>query len=346
MNAVNTVLGPVDVGELGITLMHEHAMRPPAAGGYVGARSFSPELTSAKVSAATAWLVREDPYACMDNLDLSNEDDIAAEMEIYAAAGGRTLVDNTNGPSRNPAALVRLAQRTGLNIIMGSGWSLGNAQATPTGDNDPEPLAASLVAEHHDGVTLPDGSTVRPGIIGEIAVGTEFTTAQRTTLTAAAIAQREVRVPLLIHLPGWQRRGHEVLDVVLGMGVSPRSVVLCHMDPSGKDLVYQRDLASRGAWLEFDMIGMDANYPGEGQSPSVQDTVDAVTGLIDDGYAGQLLLSQDVSLKTMWTRNGGNGYGYVLKAFIPRLLERGISADTCRGILTDNPAAVFAGAWL
>lgn len=338
---VNAVRGPIRSDELGITLMHEHAMRPPSPADYRGAWPFSASIRTEKVTASNAWKVREDPYASIDNLDLSDETAIAEEMSVFASAGGRTLVDNTTGPSRNPQALVRLSRLTGLNIIMGSGWALGNNDPAP--DRSAESLASSLIAEHREGVRLPDGSRVHPGVIGEIAIGTAFTSAQRTTLIAAALAQKELGVPLLVHLPGWQRRGHEILDVVQEVGVSSASIVLCHMDPSGRDERYQRELADRGAWLEFDMIGMDANYPGEGQSPSVQDTLDAVAGLILDGYGQQLLLSQDVSLKTMWTRNGGNGYGYLLTAFVPRLIDRGIPENECLNLLTGNPAAVFAG---
>jgi phosphotriesterase-related protein len=135
-----------------------------------------------------------------------------------------------------------------------------------------------------------------------------------------------------------------VLDIVFSHGVDPGSVVLCHMDPSGKDTAYQREVAARGVWLEFDMIGMLDNFPGEGQSPAVQDSVDAVSGLIADGLSGQLLLSQDVFLKDMYTRHGGNGYAFVLTAFLPRLVEAGAPEDVVRSLLTANPGQVFTNA--
>ncbi len=341
---VQTVLGPVSVSDLGTTLMHEHVYQDLSEAVHPGVRNFTRSLTDAKVSPANAWLLREDPYSCRDNCRMDDEGATVEELGLFAIAGGRTIVDNTTGKGRDPSRLVRTARATGLNIVMGSGWCLAHGDEDVLGNQPPEILAAGLIGELRDGVETSDGTRARPGIIGEIGVGPQFTTSERATLVAAAMAQRESRVPLLIHLPGWQRRAHEVLDLVIEQGVDPAAVVLCHMDPSGKDLGYQREVASRGAWLEFDMIGMPYNFPGEGQSPSVEDTADAVAGLYADGFGGQVLLSQDVFLKGMWTRNGGNGYAFVSTAFLPRLAERGVSAAAAADLLVANPAAVFSTA--
>lgn len=342
--SVQTVLGDVPVAELGMTLMHEHVYNDLTEALHPGVRDFSGTLVDALVNPSNAWLLREDPYSCPDNCRMDDEAITVEELGLFSDAGGRTVVDNTTGKGRDAAKLVRTSRATGLNIVMGSGWSFAHGHDDTVGDQPPEHFAAELVTELRDGVELEDGTRVRPGIIGEIGVGPNFTASERMTLLAAAMAQRETGVPLLIHLPGWQRRANEVLDIVFAQGVHPTAVVLCHMDPSGKDTGYQREVAERGVWLEFDMIGMQFNFPGEGQSPSVEDTADAVAALHADGYGGQLLLSHDVFLKGMWTRNGGNGYAFVPTAFVPRLAERGIAAQEARGLLIDNPAAVFRGA--
>lgn len=351
--SVQTVLGPVDVSELGVTLTHEHTLRLPSAAPSAGARDLSAALRHQKVTANNAWLVREDPSACLDNraLTLTDVDELADEIAIFSSAGGRTIVDNSNGPERRPSWAVRVAEVTGVQIVMGSTTSIypaadGGRAGADTDRADTDRIAAALIDEHRDGVPLPDGRRVRPGIIGEIVVGPDFTEDERRDLTAAAIAQTRLGVPLMIHLPGWLRKGHEVLDLVLKTGVDPTAVVLCHMDPSGIDRSYQREIASRGVWLEFDMIGMLENYPGEGQSPPANETVNAVAGLVESGFARQLLLSQDVGLKTMWTRNGGNGYGYVQRVFLPRLQAAGVDAEVVRSFLTDNPRALFTQARL
>ena len=342
--AVQTVLGPVALADLGLTLMHEHVYQDLSEALHPGVRDFTQDLTDVLVTPALAWVLREDPYSCPDNCRLDDEGITVEELGLFAGVGGRTVVDNTTGKGRDAVRLVRTAKATGLNIVMGSGWCLAHGDEDVLARTPVEELAAGLVAEHRDGVEVEGGTRIRPGIIGEIGVGPNFTSSERVTLIASAMAQRETGTPLLIHLPGWQRRAHEVLDIVFEQGVDPAAVVLCHMDPSGKDVGYQREVAARGPWLEFDMIGMPFNFPGEGQSPSVEDTADAIAGLYADSLGGQLLLSQDVFLKGMWTRNGGNGYAFVPTAFLPRLVERGIDPAAARDLLVGNPAAVFRAA--
>lgn len=341
---VQTVLGPISSGDLGITLMHEHLFQDLREAVHPARTQLGLEIAKMPVSADNAWLLREDPYISPDNCQLNDEEITCEELAILVNAGGRTIIDNSTGPGRDPEALRRVAKKTGLNVIMGSGWCFAHGNDDSLSSRAPESLADELVVELSEGVEIAGGVRVRPGIIGEIGVGPNFTASERVTLIASAMAQIRTGVPLLIHLPGWQRRAHEVLDIVIAQGVSPAAIVLCHMDPSGKDKTYQLEVADRGVWLEFDMIGMPFNFIGEGESPSVGDTAEAVINLIVAGYANQILLSQDVFLKGMWTRYGGNGYGFVPGAFIPRLIEGGVDGTLAAGLITKNPAAVFVGA--
>ncbi|MCV5688659.1 phosphotriesterase-related protein, partial [Escherichia coli] len=53
--------------------------------------------------------------------------------------------------------------------------------------------------------------------------------------------------------------------------------------------------------------------------------------------------SQDVFLKTMLTRYGGHGYGYILKHFVPRLRRHGVSGEQLETLMIGNPQRVFGG---
>jgi phosphotriesterase-related protein len=66
--------------------------------------------------------------------------------------------------------------------------------------------------------------------------------------------------------------------------------------------------------------------------------------LAEAGHADRVLLSQDVFLKMMLTRHGGNGYAYVPRHFLPRLVRHGLDPAAARALMIDNPRRVFQGA--
>jgi phosphotriesterase-related protein len=337
---VNTVRGPVSSGDLGMTLTHEHFVVDWTARMVAPSKPAERELYESRVDASMTWLLTENPGCCLDNARLDDVPGMIEELKNFVRSGGRTVVECSNGDiGRDPLALRDISEKSGLNIIMGSGWYVhpfhDSARATAMADE----LCEELLAEFANGV----GDTgVKPGIIGEIGVSPLFTDAEKIRLRAACRAQRRLGVPMFVHLPGWQRRALEVLDIAIKQeGVAPEAIVLCHMDPSGQDVSYQRAVAEQGVWLEFDMIGMLNYYAGEGQSPSPEQTAAAVAGLIRDGYGEQLLLSHDLAVKSMWTRNGGNGIGYVPRLFLPRLERHGVPGSVTSDLLTVNPRRLF-----
>jgi phosphotriesterase-related protein len=250
-------------------------------------------------------------------------------------------VDPTcRGIGRNARALARIAQATGLNVVMGGGYYLQASHPPEFSHMSADAIAEEILRDAQEGV---DGTGIRIGLIGEIGVSGDFTEQEQKSLRGAARAQRRCALPLMIHLPGWFRLAHRALDVVEEEGTDLAHTVLCHMNPSFEDREYQTSLARRGVFLEYDMIGMDFFYADQGvQCPSDEDNARAIAGLIDAGFIDRLLLSQDVFLKMMLTRYGGFGYAYLQRHFIPRLLRHGVSETAVTRMLVDNPRRVFS----
>ncbi|MFF7944882.1 hypothetical protein ACFZC5_34795 [Nocardia gamkensis] len=119
-------------------------------------------------------------------------------------------------------------------------------------------------------------------------------------------------------------------------------VLLAHMGPSAADTTYQLSVAERGVWLEFDMIGMGITFPHEGRSPDPDVTAAAVADLVIR-HPDQILVSHDVFLKQMWTRNGGNGFVFVPTVFADMLTAQGINPTLINTLLQDNPARMLTG---
>jgi len=173
-------------------------------------------------------------------------------------------------------------------------------------------------------------------------VSSDFTAEEEKSLRAAARAQRRCGLPLMVHLPGWFRLGHQVLDIVEAEGADLRHTVLCHMNPSHDDLAYQCGLAARGAFIEYDMIGMDFFFADQQvQCPSDEEAARAIVQLAESGYLDRILVSHDVFLKMMLKRYGGNGYGYILRHFLPRLVRHGLGQAELNVLMQDNPRSVF-----
>ncbi len=338
---VMTVQGPIAVEAMGTTLMHEHLL--------VDARSWWHEPTEPERRYLAEGPVRPgilgelcmDPFVNLDNCRLDDEQAAIEELELFTETGGQTVVDPTcRGIGRNPEALLRISQASNLHIVMGAGYYLEGSHPPSVQKMSIEAITDEIVRDAVDGV---DGGGMKIGLIGEIGVSADFTPEEEKVLRAAARAAQTTGLPLMVHLPGWERLAHRVLDITGEEGADPAHTVLCHMNPSFDDQDYQISLAERGAFIEYDMIGMDFYYADQGaQCPSDAEIAGAIKALIDQGWLTSLLLSQDVFLKMMLCRHGGFGYGYVTRHFLPRLKRLGITEAEIEQLMIGNPRRVFS----
>lgn len=338
---VQTVTGPIEINKLGVTLMHEHLLidasyswhKPTEAGRFA--------LAKAPVSSEIIGELKHDPYINLDNIQMSDIELAIYEVMKFKELGGQTIVDVTNRyMGRDPLALRSIAQRTGLNIIMGCGYYMEKSLPKKVKDMSIEDAKEEVIKEATIGI---DGSRIRTGIIGEAGVSKDMTKQEVKLLRAQSRAQSILNIPLTIHTYGWGRQCNEIIDIVAEEGANLKMVILDHMNPSLHDFEYQVSLLERGVFLEYDMVGMDYYYPGEGQSPSDEENAKAIKRLIEAGYINQVLLSQDVFLKMMLTKFGGNGYGHILRHFIPRMKRLGVNEQQIYTLLIKNPQRIFIG---
>ena len=301
---VRTVLGPIPVEAMGVTLMHEHILldasswwKRPCCGSEIA-------IAERPLDISMIGDLRMNPFLNRDNCGLLDVRAAIEELNHFVEYGGKTVVDPTNlGIGRDPSALQRISRRTGLNIVMGAGFYLEPSHPPYVKDMTVETIAEAIA---RDCGLSEDEPEVCAGIIGEIGISKDFTPAEEKVLRGAARASKLSGAPLSIHLPGWERHAHRVLDVVESEGADLRHVVLCHMNPSLHDPKYQRSLADRGAFIEYDMIGMDFFYADQqAQSPCDEENAIAICRLVDDGYLNSILMSQDVFLKMMLCGTAG-----------------------------------------
>lgn len=340
MTTVQTVRGPVPVDDLGVTLSHEHLLNDVSSW-WTRSESIGvdpEEFADAPISERLLWDLRQDPFGNRANLALDDVDVACEEIGRFAALGGRTIVETTGwGVGRDLAGLKRISERTGVHVVAGTGFYLDASHPVDVAALGADGVTDRVLADLRDGE---DG--VRPGIIGEIGVSADFTPAEQASLRGALAAQVETGLPVQVHLPGWLRLAGSVLDLADSVGADPTKVVLCHMGPSGEDLEYQRAAMDRGAWVQYDMLGMEVYYADQAvQCPSDEQNATHLARLVNRGYGGQLLLSQDVFVKSLLRRHGGPGYAHILQYFAPRLRRHGLDEAQVLSLMTDNPRCLF-----
>ena len=137
---VITVSGPVDPDNIGVALMHEHLFLdlrknhiPHLKMVNIPGRS-EPIMTSEDFPATELkiWEAKLDfenlhlaknVAPLSDNYVLDDENVAVDEVNWFKENGGGTIVDVTSiGMKRDPEALNRVSQATGINVLMGTGY--------------------------------------------------------------------------------------------------------------------------------------------------------------------------------------------------------------------------------
>lgn len=328
---VITVTGAIAPESVGSALLHEHVI--------CDMRSLMSDPGAADERAVTieaAAALRWDPYTLPDNYLFDDVDLAVEELEHLSRAGGATVVDCTPSRYRAPLKLREVAERSGLNIVMGGGHYLEKSHPAHLAAQATEEIAQAVIDEARDGVEGSGG--IRPGIIGEIGTGDPMTDAEERVLRAMAWAQVETGLAITVHVHPWGRGGHRVLDVLYSEGVSPDRVILNHAFVDFDQPEYEESLLARGATLGYDMFGFDHALFRVGRYPPTDFTVAAeVARLVAAGHAPQLIVSQDVCVKTRLRVFGGWGYAHIHEHIVPLLVQLGVGLDDLAQILEANP---------
>jgi phosphotriesterase-related protein len=339
---IQTVRGLVPAAESGMTLMHEHVLFDILC-------RFEPppppyeELADVQVSYETRADLVFHAFGNRDNMRMTDEDVAAHELELYKNAGGSTVVDCTTiGIGRNPEGLQRLAERTGLNIVMGAGFYAYLCHPADLDTRSDEDIYEEIVRDIDVGVA---DTGIKCGIIGEI--GCELLTdTEMRVLRAAASAQRQTGAMLNIHQL-FSRTGqdgvHRILDTIDECGGDLTRTVISHMDSTGGHFDYQRSLVERGVTLEYDIFGYE-NCHSEWSNEPVQDVtrIRDIRRLFDAGYGDQIVVAHDVCFKTMLVTWGGHGFAHIPRRVIPGFRWAGFDDSEINAMLVNNPRRLLA----
>lgn len=305
---VHTVLGEIAPGALGVTYCHEHLLCLPG------------EHLLAKGG---------------DDLILDSLDSSAAELELFAQAGGSAIVEVTcRDYGQDVEGLAALSLRTGVHIVAATGhimegyWQ-GVLDVAAMSDTD---IVDEMLRDLTEG--YPEAPGVRAGVIKVGTSRDQPTANELRMLQAAALIQRDLGCAITTHCTGGTG-GIEQVRIFEAAGADLEKVVIGHQD---QRLHWDDHLAivRSGCTLGYDCVSKE-KYEPETQR------IAFVKRLVDEGYGDRVMLSGDLARKSYLTRYGGGpGFTYILWRFIPWLWQEGVSKAATEQILVTTPARVFA----
>jgi phosphotriesterase-related protein len=340
---VQTVLGPIDPGQLGFTLPHEHFFCGSASANFEEPKEPALRANALRpVSLEIRQWLEYNWHANKDNLVLDDEPLAIEEAGYYTRAGGKGFIDVTSiGINRNPLGLVRIAQATGLHIVMGSSVYVQATHPPEIAKMSRYELCEQTVKDFNVGV---DGTGIKAGVIGEIGVSWPITPDETKCLLAGCDAQKVLGAALYIHPGKHPGSIRQIVDVLKTTKVDMRKVVMCHMERTLQDIPQIIEMLKLGIMAEYDLFGRETTgvYYRNFNIDMLSDAqrLDHFRQLIDAGFLSQLLMSHDVSFKHMWHKHGGNGYDHILVNTIPWMKIKGFSQAEIDAITVENPRRV------
>jgi phosphotriesterase-related protein len=324
MKQVQTVLGPVDPGELGKTLAHEHFVLGHP--GWEGDRTIAGYDREAIIQKGVQ---------------------MAEDVKKY---GVKTVVDaTTNEFGRSPDILKEISEKSGLNVICTCGY-YNEAHGAPRYFNTLSQFAdgGALVYElMKKEVTEGIGDTgIKAGIL-KIATDKEGPTDyERMFISSAAKVSKEEDVPIFTHTEEGTL-GPEQADLLISEGADPKRIMIGH-SCGNTDVAYLQSILDKGVYIGFDRFGIEGVFG----TPLNKQRQMTLIGLIKMGYASQIMLSHDwinywlsrplvdnivASFLPQWKPT------HIFEDILPVLKEADVTDEQIDIMMVGNPRRFFGG---
>ena len=242
---IQTVLGLIEPSALGSTLMHEHILcdlTPPG--------QFEPGIPETPISLQNVWQIRYHWCKHPGNNRLADHDTAIKELNQFESVGGSAIVDlTTTGIKRDPAGLKRIAENTGIHIIMGAGYYSEEYLSSDILNMTPDAMSQQISDEFFWGA---EETEICPGIIGEIGCSFPLTEFDQKALQAAVMAQDETGASVNIH-PGRHPQSPEsIITAIKKKGGEATRIIISHIDRTIFDLDTLLCLVDTGCVVEYD----------------------------------------------------------------------------------------------
>jgi phosphotriesterase-related protein len=319
MPDVQTVQGPVDAGELGQVLIHEHVR-------------FRDE------SVAAQW---------PDRYDEQGELDAALEaVQAAKARGVQTIVDPTAMfGGRDVRFMKRVADETGVRIVACTGIYSYDYLPHYFENRDVDVIAEHFVADIRNGI---QGTDIKAAFIKCAADAPGVTEHVEKIHRAAARASLQTGAAIMAHSMPAVGTGPRQAEIFAEEGVDPSRVQIAHCGDTD-DVAYIEGLIDRGVYVGLDRYGLEMFLPIDKRNATTAE-------LLRRGHAERLVISQDFCATIDWfppeaaqvfesqgaIRNWS--MTLVFDEVVPTLREQGVMDDEAfNTVFVDNPRRWLAG---
>ena len=343
---VVTVEGLKPVDSLGVTLTHEHLFLDFNWPGLWPDVSGNPKNLGEAVSLSNLGVLRRNYMAVRDNARLDNLELAGQELNYFKAAGGGTIVDVTPvGLSGRPDLFPKLARMTGVNIIAGTALYIDDALTDQIRSMTIEEIQALYLHNIREGF---DGTNVKAGHIGEVALSSPMHPIEERDLRASSRVQKETGLSVSVHIGLDSKLIAEAIQILEEENANFSRYIFDHVDSAGPVEAYL-PMLDHGITLSFDTFGHEFycdngayDGPWPWYFPRDSERALGVKSLVERGFAAQIVLSHDICVKMQLRTYGGFGYAHVLENIRPMLEHMGVGADQFRKMVVDNPARLLA----
>src|SRR3954463_3303548 len=263
MATVETVNGPLDLDELGRTLIHEHFRTTDEA-----ARFQFPHLYDEDAEWEAA----------------------IADATAVKGHGVQTVVE----PSamflhRDAAFSKRVADESGLNVVLATGIYTYEHLPQPLLNRNEDQLAELFVHDIEQGI---QGTDIKAAFIKCAADEPGVTPNIEKVHRAAARASVQTGAPIMAHSRPASNTGPRQVEIFLEGGVAPAKIQIAHTGDTD-DLDYIERLLDTGVWIGLDRYGLELYLPMDRRNATFAE-------LLRRGHAGRIHVSQDFCATIDW----------------------------------------------
>jgi phosphotriesterase-related protein len=263
MPDVQTVQGPVQDGELGVTLAHEHVR-------------FRDEAVAAE------WPGRYDERA-----------ELNAALEAVSAArerGVQSVVDPTAMfGGRDVRFMQRVAEQTGVRIIACTGIYSYDYLPHYFENRSVEEMAGHFVSDITEGI---QGTDIKAAFLKCAADAAGVTEHVEKIHRAVALASLQTGAPIMAHSMPAAGTGPRQVEIFEQEGIDLARVQIAHCGDT-ENVGYIEGLIERGVYVGLDRYGLEMYLPIDKRNATAAE-------LLRRGHAERLMISQDYCATIDW----------------------------------------------